>query len=222
MKNTGHSRSVSLYFISAVITFLVMAGQLIAYYTGNAESISLFADTFHAGSDGVTLVGTTYLLSRTLRLFGSEVRTHRVFTFLNIALLFIGVFLAIHELYQHRGSPVVPSWNVLIVATIGGVGDWFVKKLLNHVNIMELPKTLRTNHNANLLHIKQDFWTSIMVVVSGIAIRFGNSDVDIVLGSLITGIIFWEGVGLLYEECSGKHFPFHLHHHTDEHCDHHH
>lgn len=218
----GKARTARLYGIAGIITFLVMGFQLFSYYFMGAKSISLFADTFHAGSDGIVLFGTTYLLMRAVTLSRKELLLHRYFTYLNIALLFLGVVLACEETYRHIGDVVTPSWNVLIVAAIGGFGDWCVKRLLQTVDTEELPQSLRTNHKANVLHITQDFWTSLVVIVSGVAIRFGFPELDYILGSLITIIILWEGIGLLYEEWSGKHFPFHLHHHTDEHCDHHH
>ena len=218
------------YLCAAVMTFIVAIFQLVSYYRGTAESVSLFADTFHAGSDGITLLGTLVLLSlRIERYFDREAYVHRAFTIVNIGLLFVGVGLAAYELYTHAGAAPDPSWMVVVVATIGGAGDFLVWRLLLSVDKYDMPKTLRTNHAANVLHIKQDLLQSWVVVLSGVAIRFSIPYVDTVLGALITFLIFWEGVGLLYEEVIGRRFPLHFHLFGDTHVhnerdsdDHHH
>lgn len=233
MNKFGGRDSARLYLIAAIATFAVAAFQLSSYYVGIAESISLFADTFHAGSDGVTLLGTVILLFWRARTnFRLEEQVHRSFTYFNIGLLMLGVGLATHELYVHAGETVAANWAVVIVAAIGGAGDYLVWRLLVRVRSDDLPVSLRNNHIANVLHIKQDLLQSWVVVIAGVAIRFGIPYVDTVLGTLITFIIFWEGVGLLYEELIGLPFPLHFHlfgghgHKHDEHTcdghDHHH
>jgi Co/Zn/Cd efflux system component len=226
----GRSGAGSMYFIAAVVTFMVALFQLTAYYKGIALSISLFADTFHAGSDGVTLLGTSLLLFIRARTYSArEAKVHTWFTFMNIALLFVGVVLALYELYHHAGEQLPTNWAVVIVATLGGIGDFVVWRILLRVRKGDMPPSLHTNHEANLLHITQDLMQSWIVVLSGIAIRFGVPYVDTVLGTIITLIIFLEGVGLLYEEQTGKHFPYHFHlfagahdsHDADHHGHHH-
>ncbi len=227
---THERRSAArLYFVAAIVTFLVAAFQITSFYKGFAESVSLFADTFHAGSDGITLLGTAVLL---LVLFSisplREERLHRNFTYANIGLLFVGVLLAVYELVTHAGTTLPTNWTVVVVAALGGLGDFLVWRILLRVKKSDLPVTLRTNHAANVLHIMQDMWQSIVVVVAGVAIRFGIPYVDTVLGSIITFLIFWEGFGLAYEEWNRRPFPYHFHlfggeHKHDGHgCGHHH
>lgn len=229
MDTLGRKQTVHIYFVAAAITFLVAGFQIICYYIDAAKSISLFADTFHAGSDGITLLGTVFLLSTTVisRLM-SEEKAHHWFTLTNIGFVFIGVGLALHELFEHAGEVLPMNWGVVIVAAIGGIGDFVVWRLLVKANKKDMPATLAINHDANILHIKQDMLQSWVVILSGIAIRFGIPYVDTVIGSVITLLIFWEGVGLCYEEITGKHFPLHMHvfggkhaHHKDS-CTHHH
>lgn len=226
----GRSGAGVLYFIAAVITFIVAVFQLSTYYNGIALSISLFADTFHAGSDGVTLLGTSFLLFLRARTYSArEAKVHTWFTYGNIGLLFMGVMLAFYELYQHRGEQLPSNWAVVIVATLGGIGDFLVWRLLLRVRKGDMPPSLHTNHETNLLHITQDLFQSWIVVLSGITIRFGIPYVDTVLGTIITFIIFLEGVSLLYKERTGKNFPYHFHllggghdDHDSEHHGHHH
>jgi Co/Zn/Cd efflux system component len=208
----GRRDSARLYLAAAIVTFFVAAFQVASYYKGIAESISLFADTFHAWSDGVTLLGTVLLLLlRAKTNFAREERIHSGFTYFNIALLFGGVGLATHELWVHAGEAATPNWTVVLVAALGGFGDFLVWRMLVRVKIENIPASLRTNHAANVLHIMQDLWQSVVVVVAGVAIRFGIPYVDTALGAVITFLIFWEGLGLAYEEWTGRRFPYHFH-----------
>lgn len=212
MYPSSRGGAARLYLIGAIVTFAVAGFQLWSYYVGIAESVSLFADTFHAGSDGVTLLGTVVLLAwRAHTNFHLEDRVHRSFTFFNIALLGFGVGLSLWQLYAHAGETVPANWAVVVVAALGGLGDLFVWRLLLRVRSTDLPVSLRTNHAANVLHIVQDMWQSVIVVAAGIGIRLGVPYIDTIFGTVITLMIFWEGFGLACEEWTGKPFPYHFH-----------
>ena len=211
MHTTGQDSTASLYLRASAITLLATGFQLIAYYGGWAQAVTLFGEAFHGGSDGITLFATWYFLFSTSTFLAGKAHAHRVFTYTNIALLVVGVVLIWKELAEHFGEQIIPTWNVLIVAAIGGIADWFVNYTLLQVNSEKIPKTLRVSHRANLLHIKQDIWLALMVIVSGIAIRFGIPYLDLVLGAIISCFILLEAVGLTYEEWSGRKFPYHVH-----------
>ena len=170
MSTTSRRGAARLYLIGAIVTFAIAGFQLWSYYSGIAESVSLFADTFHAGSDGVTLLCTVLLLAFRARTnFRLEEGVHRSFTYFNIALLGAGVLLASWQLYVHRGDTVSPSWAVVVVALLGGLGDFIVWRLLLKVKHSDLPRSLWSNHSANVLHIAQDMWSlsSLCSQVSG-------------------------------------------------------
>lgn len=209
------------YLIAALLTFLVATIQLVAYYFLGAQSLSLFADTFHAGSDGIALLLTGYLLRRgTFFLIGTE-RAHRAFTLANIALLLMGVALSAKEILEHYALPPTPTSTVIVIVIFGGAGDIVIRRVLRSIPRDALPATLRTNHEVNLLHITQDVWMSWAVALSAVLIALGYAWFDLIAGSAITFVIGWEAIGLLYKETTGKRFPFRLHHHDDD-CDHRH
>lgn len=220
MSDMLRSLAMRRYALASALTFLVAAIQLVAYYFLGARSVTLYADTFHAGSDGIALLLTCYLLARTTFFLVGTERIHRAFTYANIGLLFLGVALSAHEILEQYRSPTSPTVMVVVIVAIGGLGDIAIRRVLRSVPRGALPATLRTNHDANLLHISQDVWMSYSVVASAIAIALGYPYIDTLAGSIVTLAVLWEATGLLYEEATGKRFKYRFHRHGGEDCDH--
>ncbi len=211
MQLFGLMRTRKLYLAAAQVTLAASVFQLIAYYSGWAQSVTLFGETFHGGGDAITLLTTCFLMKQAAAIYGHTAKSHKAFTYANITLLFVGVLLTWMELAEHFGERVVPTWGVLYVAAIGAAADAFVNWSLMRVKQADMPESLRVSHRANLLHIRQDLWLAGAVVISGLAIRFGIPYLDFIFGTIISCFILLEATGLVYEVWTGKPFLYHVH-----------
>jgi len=207
-------RSSRRYRSAWIITISAATLQLLVYIM-SAQSLSLIGDTAHAYVDGSVLFGT-YILVNYFRThtYRYHAPGEKIFTYVNILLLIGGALYVGHEAIGRIGSPqAFPVIPVLVVAIIGAIMNLWALGILKTISFHHARTRLYRNHRANLAHMRQDLWLSIAVMLSACAMWLGFPRIDPFIGGAIALYIFWEGFGLLYEEATGKHFPFSFHHH---------
>ncbi len=188
---TGERRLAITFFV----TLLILAAEVIGGFLSN--SLALLSDAGHVATDALA-IGIGFVANRLSRrpsdryaTFGYQ-RVGLLAALINgVSLLVIAGFI-FYESYGRLLSP--PEINIplmLSIATIGLAGNSIMAFILGHghgdLNIKSV-----------WLHVMGDTFSSVGVIVSGIAIYFtGWRCLDPIISITIGGVIVWGGIRLI-------------------------
>ncbi|MBI4118401.1 MAG: cation transporter [Parcubacteria group bacterium] len=157
------------------------------WYSG---SLALWADAGHVFTDSAGIVVTIGAL--VLMRLWKQNKAREVASRINIGLLFLLAGTVAFETFERLTNPVpvVSPVVIVVIASIGGIGNFFQHKML---------KASTENHEALLQHIFSDLVLSMAVVVGGVTMwAFGWFLVDPLLSLVIALWIFYQALKLAF------------------------
>ena len=173
--------------ILAISTTICIAEILGGWYSG---SLALLADAVHVAADVAAIV-VSIVVAELVR---ANYNGHRARTYgfwINTALLALLVVFITTEAFErlYNPEPIISS-VMLVVAVLGGIGNWFQHTLLHGHMHSQTSRVLS-------LHILSDLIMSIGVVVGALVVMYTNfSIVDPILSLVIAGWILLQVVRL--------------------------
>lgn len=157
-----------------------------------AGSLALFSDSVHVASDGASALISVYVAKTILRNRMSKeagrplrrfwMRVSGVILILSLAWIMVEAF----ERFAHPAP--VNGWVVIAIAAIGAAGNVWQHRLVPH----DHSETAAMQR----LHVEGDLYSSIVVVLAGIAIAAGSvlgTDLGIIDPFLSVGIALFVG-----------------------------
>jgi len=187
-------------FITFLVTFLILLGEVIGGYISN--SLALLSDAGHMITDvmAILLGLVAFRISRRSpnkkATFGYG-RVGLLAALINgISLLGIAIFI-FYESYERLVSPPEIKLPVMLsIASIGLAGNLLMALILGHDHE-------DLNIKSVWLHVLGDTLSSVGVIISGVVIYFtGWTYADPIASVLIGGIIIWGGVRLVRDTVS--------------------
>ena len=197
ISNVSKGRLLFVIAFNFIITLSEIIGGLLS------GSLSLVSDAFHNLSDTVSII-LSYVAIKIAekpkdkkRTYGYK-RANILSAFINSASLTgISVFLTVEAIRRFASPSPVAGNIVIIVAIIGLFGNLF--------SILLLKKGSKESMNikSSYLHLLSDTLSSVVVIASGILIRFtGVYWIDPVMTILINVIILRSSYSVLKESIS--------------------
>jgi cobalt-zinc-cadmium efflux system protein len=166
--------------------------QLIGGYYSN--SLALYSDAGHVFGDNIAIfvAMSVAIIPR----FGfSMSKVDSVGTRINITLLFLIAIWILTEAWDRYQNPEpVASWTMIIIAAIGGFGNYIQHRIHGGAAHEHKNETHRTLH----LHIIADLIQSIGVVIGGIVILFTDyTKADPIVSAAIAFWILYRAIGFI-------------------------
>lgn len=156
-------------------------------------SLALFADAGHVASDAIAIILSMVVLHHKRTDESFHQNQEHVDTFVSRIQMGLLVLLAgwiLFEGYKRYQEPEeVSGLIMLMVAGIGGVGNYIQHKILDSTASSDMTKT----QQGLSLHILSDLVQSIGVVVGGLLIMLtGVSVIDLIISSTIAIWLLWQ------------------------------
>lgn len=167
--------------------FKIFVAVFIFQLTGSliSGSLALLADTFHVGFhvlEFLLIAGIEYwIIKKTLS--GVAERNLRLIGGILGALFIFGTAGVIisEAISRLRSPPEIVGWLMMLVAIVGGIGNWWQHKILGH------SESEHITQNWAEQHVWSDFLQSISVIAGGVFVFIGYPIVDPIV-SILVGI----------------------------------
>lgn len=178
---------------------LINVGITVAEAIGGtlSGSLALLSDAGHNLSDvislGLSFLGEKLSEKKATRRHTFGFKRTEIFTALINSLSLIGIafFIVVEALKRISAPPELSLWLMLVVATIGLLGNLFSMFILGK-------KENNLNVKAAYLHLFYDAISSVAVIGSGLLIFLtGWVIVDLAVSLLIAGMVLWSGLGVI-------------------------
>ena len=160
-------------------------------------SLALLSDAGHNLSDvislGLSFLGEKLSEKKATRRHTFGFKRTEIFTALINSLSLVGIafFIVIEALKRISSPPELSLGLMLVVATIGLLGNLFSMVILGK-------KEGNLNVKAAYLHLFYDAISSVAVIGSGLLIYLtGWVIVDLAVSLLIAGMVLWSGLGVI-------------------------
>ena len=178
---------------------LINIGITLAEAVGGtlSGSLALLSDAGHNLSDVISLalsfLGEKLSEKKATRRHTFGFKRTEIFTALINSLSLVGIafFIVIEALKRISAPPELSLGLMLVVATIGLLGNLFSMVILGK-------KESNLNVKAAYLHLFYDAISSVAVIGSGLLIYLtGWVIVDLAVSLLIAGMVLWSGLGVI-------------------------
>ena len=156
-------------------------------------SLALLADSVHVAMDAIALVmnaGIEYVSLKKLKFF-SERLARLIGGLMSVAILFvIAMNIGLEAISRVNNPPAILSWLMIVVAAIGGMGNYWQHRILGHSHSDHL-----TQRSAEK-HVLSDLWQSVAVVAGGVFVALGYSVADPLISLFVAINILFSAIGL--------------------------
>jgi cobalt-zinc-cadmium efflux system protein len=160
-------------------------------------SLALLSDAGHNLADvislGLSFLGEKLSEKKATRRHTFGFKRTEIFTALinSLSLVGIAVFIVVEALKRLSAPPELSLGLMLVVATIGLLGNLFSMVILGK-------KEGNLNVKAAYLHLFYDAISSVAVIISGLLIYLtGWVIADLAVSLLIAGMVLWSGLGVI-------------------------
>lgn len=195
MHDHGHDHNGKNIGWAILINFGITTAEVIGgTFSG---SLALLSDAGHNLSDVISLalsfLGEKLSEKKATRRHTFGFKRTEIFTALINSLSLVGIafFIVIEALKRISAPPELSLGLMLVVATIGLLGNIFSMLILGK-------KESNLNVKAAYLHLFYDAISSVAVIISGLVIYLtGWVIVDLAVSLLIAGMVLWSGLGLI-------------------------
>lgn len=141
-----------------ILTFQVVGGVI-------SGSLALLADSGHVATD-MSAILVSIAVAEYARIHATDRTARNVGFVINVCLLILVAIVILYEAFERlHEQREVTSWIMLVVATLGGIGNWIQHKMLEGDTRHKTGRVLN-------LHVLSDLMTSVGVVAGGIVIWF--------------------------------------------------
>lgn len=168
-------------------TAVVSLQALVVFYV---FSLSLFGDTVHGSADWFVIAGSLVVMMIVCASPQYEAAIRLSFAYIGIMLLVVGAFYILYEAYErlHNAVVFIPNISVLVVALLGGCGNFWVYLLVHCV-----PKEEHTHtHSVFSAHVFSDLLISVVVIISWFAtFAFGWTNADSIFSVGVAGYMLF-------------------------------
>ena len=195
MNDHGHDHNGKNIGWAILINIGITAAEVIG---GTASgSLALLSDAGHNLSDvislGLSFLGEKLSEKKATRRHTFGFKRTEIFTALinSLSLVAIAFFIVVEALKRISAPPELSLGLMLVVATIGLLGNLFSMVILGK-------KESNLNVKAAYLHLFYDAISSVAVIGSGLLIFLtGWVIVDLAVSLLIAGMVLWSGLGVI-------------------------
>lgn len=192
--------------IMIIILFLNLAVSVVKIIYGNlTNTLSMQSDGYHSMFDGISnIVGLIGIQAASKPPDTEHPYGHRKFEtmasiFIAVLLMFIG-FKIVGEAFGRFGNGILPEVTAIsFIIMIGTMTVNYFVTTYEHRNGVKLQSEVLI---ADSMHTKSDIYVSLSVILGLFAIKAGFPILDPIIAIVISVIIFYSGISLIFKSAS--------------------